>query len=81
MKTIVLGFVLFPVLFLACSPDITVVSSIPAASYQGMTRIVSRNRNVILGSCSKSAPMDEKPTITVHFTYDFEIDTVEVTIQ
>lgn len=50
-------------------------------SYDGMVKISSRNNSVILGSESSSALKDERPLSQVTFTYDFYIDSVEVSVE
>ena len=48
--------------------------------YPGMKRISSKNNEFQQGSLDPWAAGDEKPPITVRFTYDFWIDTSEVTL-
>ena len=46
-----------------------------------MVKITTSGHSVILGSTSSNTPNDEKPAMTNTFTYDFYIDTTEVTIK
>ena len=49
----------------------------PAAS--GMAWIHAQGKAFLQGSASAIAPPEEKPAVRLGFTYDFQIDTVEVT--
>jgi formylglycine-generating enzyme required for sulfatase activity len=49
-------------------------------SFSFMTPVFSKDRNCLLGSDASIAKADEKPSMPVSFTYDFWIDTYEVTI-
>jgi uncharacterized protein (TIGR02171 family) len=50
-------------------------------SYPGMVLIPSANRTALLGSNNPDAQLDEKPVGSSTFTYNFHMDTVEVTIR
>jgi uncharacterized protein (TIGR02171 family) len=51
---------------------------IPA--YSGMVRIFSSGKSAVLGSMDTIANADERPTVVARFSYDFWIDTIEVTV-
>lgn len=73
-------FTLNALLFLKCAYDINALTgNNKTTSYVGMVKINANGKLVTLGSGDKYAKDDEKPPMKVMFTYDFYIDTVEVT--
>jgi uncharacterized protein (TIGR02171 family) len=67
---------MFPLFF--CINDNGNDESIPA--YSGMVRINSLGNSTVLGSTDTTANADERPTVVARFSYDFWIDTIEVTV-
>ena len=66
-------------LFLACSRN-PVTAHHPSAGYaSGMVSIASAGLSFTMGSSTPEAAPDEKPPMPVTFTYNYWIDTTEVT--
>ena len=67
-------------LFVTCFTRNPLTTGPETYHYPGMVRIRSSNDSVFLGSAAATAQIDEKPETPVSFTYDFSIDTAEVTV-
>ena len=49
------------------------------SAHPGMVRILATGKKFIQGDNESSATADEKPTMTAQFTYDYYLDTTDVT--
>jgi uncharacterized protein (TIGR02171 family) len=80
MKTIliVLTFALLFGLF-SCSNLITTPQSSLPSSVPGMCRIPASGKSFLQGTPDSAAPADERPVMPVSFTYDYYLDSTEVT--
>jgi len=72
---VVLLFVLLTGCEMFRSQEHTAVASLP-----GMVHLAADGKNVLLGSVKDDAPSDEKPLTRYHFSYQFAIDTAEVSV-
>jgi uncharacterized protein (TIGR02171 family) len=70
-------YVYFLYLLLFCSPDSPVTNS--ANVHPGMRKISSAGKSFLQGANDPVAGIDEKPRMTVAFSYDYWIDTTLVT--
>ena len=68
-------------LFIICSPNKTVVSAGPSFRPAGMVKIPAAGKSFLQGANDTLASVSdfEKPPMTTSFTYDYWIDTIEVT--
>ncbi len=74
------AFVLvIPVFFFACTNNLfsSQQHEVPGAS--GMVNIASAGQTFVMGSSAPEAAPDEQPPMPVTFTYDYWLDTTEVT--
>lgn len=66
-------------LFLGCLKENPIIPE-KHTTYPGMRLIKAKGDSVSMGSSGESAQIDEKPVSGARFTYDFSIDTTEVTV-
>ncbi len=66
------------VIFLNCSPN-KPETEMPRAHFSGMVLVHAQGTSFVQGSNDSAAPHDAKPAFGVQFTYDFWIDTTEIT--
>lgn len=64
---------------MSCSSPPLQPTEVPATA--GMVKIASKGTTIQIGSLDKYAADDEKPPMSVSFSYNFEIDTTEVTCE
>ncbi len=72
-------FFLIGHLLMQCTQENPALSH-PRIEYPGMKYMEAKGESVVLGSRTEEAQLDEKPESFVRFTYDFSIDSAEVTI-
>jgi uncharacterized protein (TIGR02171 family) len=65
-------------LLLSCLPNRPEVIC-PPHSVSGMTKISAAGKSFLQGASDSNASEDEKPVMTASFSYDYWIDTIEVT--
>lgn len=66
-------------LFLLCTHPTTPPEPGTDTAHPGMRKITAAGKSFIMGSNDSLVKSDEKPTMTVNFSYDYWIDTTEVT--
>jgi formylglycine-generating enzyme required for sulfatase activity len=71
-------YCIIAIAFLTCAPDKpTVVTT--DSTCDGMNKIAATGKNFIQGAADSLAKSDEKPVMRTSFTYDYWLDTTEVT--
>jgi uncharacterized protein (TIGR02171 family) len=71
---------LFHMIFLSsCSQHLLSSSSTEIPGYPGMVKVPANGKSFVQGASNANAQQDEKPVMRVSFTYDYSIDSSEVT--
>jgi uncharacterized protein (TIGR02171 family) len=72
---------ILPLLYLlSCSPN-KPGNSVPPVQYAGMRKIAASGKSFVQGANDPQSTPDEQPGMTSNFTYDYWLDTTEVTQQ
>jgi len=72
--------ILPPLCLLLCSPN-KPTTAVPVVSHAGMRKIEATGKSFVQGANDSQSTPDERPGMTSAFTYDYWLDTTEVTQQ
>jgi uncharacterized protein (TIGR02171 family) len=72
-------FSIVSVVYLSCTHSIPPAAPTTGAVHPGMRKISASGKSFLMGTNDSLAKSDEKPAMPVSFTYDYWLDTTEVT--